>query len=211
MVELEDHCDTHVVPRLRSIIDGTDSTGVTEKVGWKGGGGFRYYSLAPSLLEKDRFGNWIISKQFNATMLAQAICKLEGFSYAPSDAIYWQHGYSTERDFIYVTTQTLTREQLESLAEEVGPNRSLVVYCPAFRVRNLDAFANLTVKKIPKAVLHKCEWGKDDYSLEVKALPAVGSDQLSVFSEDDDTEQPKTSSRRKRPKNKQPLLFDTEN
>jgi adenine-specific DNA-methyltransferase len=108
-------------------------------------------------------------------MLAQAICKLEGFTYAPSDAVYWRHGYSTERDFIYVTTQTLTREQLESLAEEVGPNRSLVVYCSAFRVRNLDGYTNLTVKKIPKAVLHKCEWGKDDYSLEIKSLPLAAS------------------------------------
>ena len=103
-------------------------------------------------------------------MLAQAICKLEGFTYAPSDTVYWQHGHSTERDFIYVTTQTLTRQQIEALAEEVGPNRSLVIYCHAFRVKNVDEFPNLTLKKIPKAVLAKCEWGKDDYSLEIKNL-----------------------------------------
>lgn len=170
MVELGEHCHTHIIPRLKKVIDGQDPGGITEAVGWKGGGGFRYFTLAPSLLEKDRFGNWIISKQFNAAMLAQAICKLEGFFYFPSETVYWQHGQSTERDFIYVTTQTLTREQLESLAEEVGPNRSLVIYCSAFRVRKLDDFTNLTVKKIPKAVLHKCEWGKDDYSLEIKSL-----------------------------------------
>ena len=91
---------------------------------WKGGGGFRYYRLAPSLLEKDKWGNWVINKKYNAAMLAEALCKLEGFTYAPSDAVYWQHGHSTERDFIYVTTQALSHEQLQQLSDEVGPERS---------------------------------------------------------------------------------------
>jgi adenine-specific DNA-methyltransferase len=99
------------------------------------------------------------------------MCKLEGFIYGPSDTIYWQHGHSTETDFIYVTTQTLTREQLQKLCDEVGETRSLLVMCGAFRVKNLDEFQNLNVKKIPKAVLNRCEWGHDDYSLEIKNLP----------------------------------------
>ena len=171
MVELGEHCHTHIIPRLKKVIDGEDKGGITEAVGWKGGGGFRYYRLAPSLLEKDQFGNWIMSRQYNAAMLAEAMCKLEGFTYAPSDTIYWQHGHSTETDFIYVTTQTLTREQLQKLSDEVGESRSLLVMCGAFRVKNLDEFQNLNVKKIPKAVLNRCEWGHDDYSLEIKNLP----------------------------------------
>ena len=46
-------------------------------------------------------------------MLAEAVCKLEGFSYAPSETAYWQQGHSTERDFIYVTTQTPGPDQLQ--------------------------------------------------------------------------------------------------
>lgn len=172
MVELGEHCHTHIIPRLKKVIDGEDSGGITKADNWKGGGGFRYYRIAPSLLEKDRFGNWIISKQFNAAMLAEAMCKLEGFTYAPSETEYWMHGRSTERDFIYVTTQTLTREQLQKLSEDVGDNRSLLVCCSAFRARDLSQFPNLTVKKIPKMVLNRCEWGKDDYSLEIKNLPS---------------------------------------
>lgn len=171
MVELGEHCHTHIIPRLKKVIDGKDPGGVTEAVGWKGGGGFRYYRLAPSLLEKDQFGYWVINRKYNAAMLAEAICKLEGFAYAPSDTVYWQHGRSTEKDFIYVTTQTLAREQIQKLSDEVGEGRSLLVLCGAFRVKNLDAFPNLTVKKIPKAVLSRCEWGKDDYSLEILNLP----------------------------------------
>ena len=122
-------------------------------------------------LPADRFGNLVISKEFNSAMLAEAICKLEGFIYAPSDTVYWQQGHSTETDFIFVTTQTLAREQLQKLSDEVGEGRSLLVMCGAFRAKSLEGFPNLTVKKIPKAVLAKCEWGHDDYSLEIKNLP----------------------------------------
>jgi adenine-specific DNA-methyltransferase len=169
MVELGEHCHTHIIPRLKKVIDGEDPGGVTAAVDWKGGGGFRYYRIAPSLLEKDKWGNWVIHRDYNAAMLAEALCKLEGFSYAPSDAVYWQHGHSTERDFIYVTTATLSHEQLQQLSDEVGPERSLLVLCPAFRGKG--EYPNLTVKKIPKQVLSRCEWGHDDYSLRVENLP----------------------------------------
>lgn len=43
-------------------------------------------------------------------------------------------------------------------------------YNTAFRA-DAAAFPNLNVKKIPKAVMHRCEWGRDDYSLEISALP----------------------------------------
>src|SRR5437762_472105 len=149
---------------------GEDDGGVTEAVGWKGGGGFRYFRLAPSLLEKDKWGNWVISKEFNAAMLAEAVCKLEGFVYAPSDSVYWQHGYSTERDDIYVTTQNLSPDQLQQLSDEVGSDCTLLVLCAAFRSKT-ERYPNLTIKKIPKAVLARCEWGHDDYSLKVENLP----------------------------------------
>jgi adenine-specific DNA-methyltransferase len=185
MVELGDHCHTHIIPRLKKVLDGTDQGGITEAVGWKGGGGFRYFHLAPSLLEKDKWGNWIINKTYNPEMLAEAVCKLEGFSYAPSDALYWQHGHSTERDFIYVTTQNLSHDQLQQLSDEVGENRSLLVMCSAFRAK-ADQYPNLTIKKIPTAVLSRCEWGRDDYSLKVenlpKALPKPGQLELEFAS-----------------------------
>jgi adenine-specific DNA-methyltransferase len=172
MVELGDHCHTHIIPRLTKVIDGEDKGGITEAVNWQGGGGFRYYRLAPSLLEQDSWGNWVISKDYNSAMLAEAVCKLNGFTYSPSETYFWQHGYSTERDFIYVTTQTLTREQLAKISEEVGDNRSLLVCCGAFRVKP-EMFPNLTLRKIPRAVLSRCEWGKDDYSLKINELPVA--------------------------------------
>ena len=169
-IELGEHCHTHCIPRLRKVIDGADAGGVTEAVGWGGGGGFRYYKLAPSLLTQDKWGQWVISKEYNAPMLAEAVCKHENFTYAPSDSVYWQQGRSTERDFIYTTTATLSHEQLQELSEEVGPERTLLVVCSAFRGRK-EGYPNLTIKKIPSSVLTRCEWGHDDYSLKVENLP----------------------------------------
>jgi adenine-specific DNA-methyltransferase len=207
MVELGEHCHTHIIPRLKKVIAGEDKGGITEAVGWKGGGGFRYYRLAPSLLQKDEFGNWVISKEYNPAMLAEAMCKLEGFTYAPSDTSYWRHGFSTEMDFIYVTTQTLAREQLQKLSDEVGESRSLLVMCGAFRVKNLDEFPNLTVKKIPKAVLNRCEWDHDDYSLEIQNLPMKALEEELALEAPPTGQKPRSKEER-RAGVLQPSLFD---
>lgn len=188
MIELGEHCHTHIIPRLKKVIDGEDKGGITEAVGWKGGGGFRYYRLAPSLLQKDKWDNWVINKEYKPEMLAEAVCKLEGFDYDPSDSIYWMHGHSTEHDYIYVTTQTLAREQLQLISDEVGDDRTLLVMCSAFK-GNADDYKNLTVKKIPNSILSKCEWAHDDYSLQIENLPMAEKpkkNQGDLFDEDDE-------------------------
>ena len=204
MVELGDHCHTHIVPRLRKVIDGDDLGGVTQSVGWKGGGGFRYYRLAPSLLESDRWGRWVISKKYNAAMLAEAMCKHMGFIYEPSGhaSEYWRHGHSSERDFIYVTTASLTHAQLKGLSLDVGTGRTLLICCKAFNAR-LDEFENLTVKKIPHVVLSRCEWGRDDYSLAIANLPERGDHPFA--DESKPVAEPRGSTGRKQ--SDQPELF----
>lgn len=169
MVELGDHADTHIVPRMNNVIDGEDPAGVTEATGWKGGGGYHYFRLAPSLLEKDQWGQYVISKEHKPEMLAEAVCKLMGFTYAPSQDHFWRHGHSTENDFIYVTTQRLPHDTLRKLSHEVGEGRSLLVCC---RAHDENTFDNLTVRKIPHAVMAKCEWGRDDYSLNIQGAPS---------------------------------------
>jgi len=189
MAELHDHCHTHIMPRLKKVIDGEDPGGITDAVNWKGGGGFRYFNLAPSLLEQDKYGNWVISKEYQPEMLAESMCKHMGFTYAPSTnpEEYWQHGHSTETDFIYVTTQALTHAALTKISEDVGPDRSLLICCKAFSAQ-ADAFDNLTIIKIPQTILRKCEWGRDDYSLNVSNLPMAEPDdpdaELPLFAAD---------------------------
>lgn len=178
MVEIGNHADTHIIPRLTKVIDGQDPGGVTEAAKWTGGGGFRYFTLAPSLLERDAYDNWVIAPEYNGPMLAEAMCKHLGFTYDPAQdgdadqggAEWWRHGRSSERDFLYVTTQALTQDALRLLSEEVGPDRSLLICARAFS-GNIDGFENLTCRKIPASILTKCEWGRDDYSLQITALP----------------------------------------
>ena len=174
-VEIGDHADTHVVPRLQKVIEASDSGGISKTVDWKGGGGFRYFTLAPSLLSQDKYGNWVIAKDYNPAMLAEAMCKHMGFTYAPSAEHYWRHGASTENDFIYVTTQSLTHEACAKIAQDVGPDRSLLICCKAYSAE-AEAFENLTLVKIPTAILQKCEWGRDDYSLNIANLPLMEND-----------------------------------
>jgi adenine-specific DNA-methyltransferase len=210
MIEIGEHAITHCVPRLNKVIDGEDPGGITETVGWKGGGGFRFYRLAPSLLTKDRFDNWIIAPDYNAAMLAEAVCKLMGFTYAPSQEPeeYWRHGHSTETDFIYVTTQSLTHDALKKLSDEVGPKRTLLVCCKAWN-GNESAVSNLTIKKIPQAVLKKCEWGRDDYSLQIANLP-IASQGNGVDTETDSAPSDAAPAKRRgrpRKENTEPSLF----
>ncbi|MCB1639323.1 MAG: site-specific DNA-methyltransferase, partial [Thiothrix sp.] len=128
-----------------------------------------------SLLERDRWGNLTINAEYNAAMLSEALCKQHGYTYAPSDSLFWQQGHANERSFLYATTQNLSLDQLQVLAEEVGEHRSLLIIAAAWRgISGEEAsrrWPNLTLKKIPNSILNLCEWGKDDYSLNVANLP----------------------------------------
>lgn len=168
-IELLDHCYTNCAPRMNMVIDGEDQGGITKAVGWKGGGGYRFFELAPTLITKDKWGQEVINKDYNPTMLAEAVCKLEGYTYAPSETEYFIHGHSTEKSFIYVTTNFIRKAELDDISEQVGGKRSLLICCKGFD-RGASC-ANVRLKKIPEAVLKKCEWGHDDYSLNVANLP----------------------------------------
>ncbi|OAO81977.1 Type III restriction-modification system methylation subunit [Anoxybacillus flavithermus] len=182
MIELGEHCHTHIIPRMKRVIDGTDQGGISKAVNWQGGGGFRYYKLAPSLLKKDKFGNWIINPEYNAEMLAEAMCKHEGFTYNPDPHVFWKQGQSTENDFIYTTTQLVTQQMVAGIVEQMKENETLLICCKAYNV-NVDEFPQITIKKIPQAILNKCEFGRDDYSLNVNNLPMKEREpeQLELF------------------------------
>lgn len=164
-VEMGDHVYTHCIPRLKKVIDGEDQGGITKAVNWQGGGGFKFYELASSLIVTDKYGQQIISKEYNADMLAEAMCKILGYRYKPDKEIYWKQGFSSEKNFIYTTTMSLQESSLDRLAEEIGDN-NLLICCSAF-VGNSRIYPNISVKKIPAAILKKCEWGREGYPLNL--------------------------------------------
>jgi len=170
-IELGEHCDTHCVPRLQQVCDGTDQGGVSKAMDWKGGGGFKYYELAPSLLNQDKYGNWIISREYNPDMIAAAMAKHEGFRYCPSEEIYWKQGQSSEKDFIFTTTNMLTMQTLDRIHEDMKEDESLLICCKTFGQGCDGKYSNITIKKIPPMLLNRCEFGKDDYSFNIVTMP----------------------------------------
>lgn len=170
-IELGEHAYSHCVPRLKMVVDGNDKGGISEIVNWKGGGGFKFYTLAPSLLKQDKYGNWIISKEYNADMLAAAMAKQEGFRYEPDALVYWKQGRSSEKDYIFTTTQFITVEILDKLKDEMQPEENLLIAAKVFQKECVGRHTNITIKKIPQMLLGRCEFNKDDYSFNIVNMP----------------------------------------
>lgn len=163
MVELGEHCHTHIIPRMKKVVDGTDRGGISEAANWKGGGGFKYYRLAESLLVRDKDLSttdhpvYIINPRYDETMLIRGICKVAGFKYRHDGRL---HGISSENRFLHVTTRLLTQMCLNSLAEDIAQNQSLVIYCTR-RVGKLNVPDNIEIRKIPRDLLEKCDFEED--------------------------------------------------
>lgn len=187
-IEMGDHAYTHCFPRLKMVTDGTDQGGVSKSQNWIGGGGFKFYELAPSLLKEDKFGNLVINKEYNPDMLAAAMAKQEGFTYSPDADTYWKQGYSSETDFIYTTTQFMTAEGLAAIHETMGEDESLLICCTSFQKECRSAFPNITIKKIPQMLLGRCEFGKDDYSLNIIDMPQI-EDYDEDFEDEDNVQE----------------------
>lgn len=183
-IELGNHAYTHCYPRLKMVTDGTDQGGISKAQNWKGGSGFKFYELAPSLLKQDKFGNLVINKEYNADMLASAMAKQEGYTYQPDTVLYWKQGRSSEHDYIYTTTQFLTVESLDAISETMQEGESLLICCTAFQKECARHTANITVKKIPQMLLGRCQFSKDDYSLNIIDLPPLDDDPSDDFIEE---------------------------
>ncbi|GFI54205.1 site-specific DNA-methyltransferase [Bacteroides caecimuris] len=188
-VELGDHAYTVCQPRLQKVVEG-EQGGISKAQNWQGGGGFKFYELAPSLLNHDKHGNLVINKEYNADMLAAAMAKHQGFTYSPDEELYWKQGRSSERDFIFTTTQLLTSETLEAIHEQMGENESLLICCTKFQPECRNHYSNITIKKIPKVLLDTCEFDRDDYSLNIVSVPDIEDEEWDDFNpevENDET------------------------
>lgn len=208
-IELGEHAKTHCYPRMKKVVDG-EQGGISKAVDWKGGGGFKFYTLAPSLLNQDKYGNWVISKEYDAQMLAAAMAKHEGFSYNPDEQTFWKQGSSSEQDYIFTTTQYLTRDMLDAIATDLLPEESLLICCTQFEPGLEHAFPNINLRKIPSLLLNRCEFKQDsDYSFNIVNSPL---DELRPPL-DERIQQTPTVKEKEQPKNTTPMpdLFSQTN
>lgn len=165
-IEMGDHIYSHCLPRLKKVIDCENAGGITKSVKWQGGGGFKFYELGSTLIVTDKHGRQVISDKYNPEMLAEAMCKLMGYKYAPDKETYWKQGYSSEKNFIFTTTMNVEEQLLAEMSQALGDG-NLLICCGAF-TGNKTAYDNITIKKIPQAILKKCQWGSAGYPLPIR-------------------------------------------
>ncbi len=169
-IEMGDHAYTHCKVRLDKVIDGSDNGGITESQKWQGGGGYRFYELAPTLIKEDAFGQAIINPEYNAEMLAAAVAKHEGYYYEPNKDVFWKQSNNHGKSFLYVTTNHITNDMIEKIKDEMQDDEFLLIACKSFD-QNCKGDKKIAIKKIPQSLLKDCEYGKDDYKLNIVCPP----------------------------------------
>lgn len=169
-VEMGEQAYTHTKVRLDKVIDGTGQTGINEIVGWKKGGGYKFYELAPSFVAIDEFGNPVIDSYYNDTKLIRAMCKLTNYTFAPSATEYWKQGKGQVNNSLYVTTQMLSVAMVQQIASLLGTNETLLICPKKFEPGCQSVDSRITIKKIPQSILKACQFGMKEYLLPIKEV-----------------------------------------
>lgn len=175
-IEMGDHAYTHCKVRLDKVIDGSDQGGISKSLNWQGGGGYRFYELAPTLINKDAFDEPIINKEYSAEMLASAVALHEGFEYKPSSETFWKQSVGNENSYLFVTTRHVDLAYLSGIKESMEDNEYLIIACKSFAQEANGKFPNIKIKKIPQMLLDRCEFGKDNYNLNIVSPPVYEDD-----------------------------------
>jgi len=179
-IELGEHCYTQCMPRLKNVIDGNDTSGITKAVNWNGGGGYRFYELAPTLINKDIFDEAVINPNYNPDMLAAAVAMHEGFIYKPSNVCFWKQSIGNENSYLYVTTKFIDDNIVQNILMEMDENEYLVIACTSYDKELKNKYNNIKIKKIPEMLLKKCEFGKDNYNLNIINPPVYDKEEEHV-------------------------------
>ncbi len=124
-IEMGEQCYDKCKARLDSVING-DKSGISNLVNWHGGGGYKFYELAETLIKEDAYGQPIINPSYNAEMLACAVALHEDFEYSPSKDCFWKQSYGTENSYLYVTTNYVDKSLLQEIHNEMKDNEFLI-------------------------------------------------------------------------------------
>ena len=181
-IEMGNHAYSHCKIRLDKVIDGSDQGGVSKSVGWQGGGGYRFYELAPTLIHNDIFGEPVINNMYSAEMLASAVALHEGYTYKPSEELFWKQSIGNEKSFLFVTTRFIDQDYLTRIKETMQVDEFLIVACKSYDAACEYQFKNIKIKKIPNMLLSKCEFGKENYNLNI-VNPPIYEDEEEVCDE----------------------------
>lgn len=176
-VEMGNHAYTHCKVRMDKVIAGQDPGGITKARNWQGGGGYRFYEVAPTLINKDAFDEYVINEDYDANMLAAAVALHEGFHYQPDGGLFWKQSVGNENSYLFVTTRHLNSTYLDSIKDTMEDGEYLIIACRSFDNGLDKAYDNIAVKKIPQMLLERCEFGKTDYNLNIVHPPVYDDEE----------------------------------
>ncbi len=177
-IEMGEQAYTHCKLRLDAVISNNDKSGISKAVDWQGGGGYRFYELAPTLINADAFGEAVINPAYDVDALAAAVALHEGFTYQPNGDFFWKQAVGNENSYLFTTTRHLTAAYLDAIKGSMEEGEYLVIACRSYD-KGLDrAYKNIAVKKIPQMLLDRCEFGKDDYSLNIVHPPVYEDEEV---------------------------------
>ena len=170
-IEMGEHAYTHCKVRLDKVISGEDKGGITKNVNWQGGGAYRFYELAPTLINEDKFGEMVINKEYSPEMLVNAVALHEGYNFNPNKETFWKQSKSTENSYLFVTTKYVDINFLNSIKKEMKDGEYLVIACKNYDQVLEKKYSNIEIKKIPEMLLEKCEFNVENYNLNIINTP----------------------------------------
>jgi len=164
-----DTLETFTGPRLENVVAGEDLGGVTEELGWEGGGGFRVLDVAPSMFAAEDeivfLADWAVGGDLHETTAAQL-----GFEYQEEPPFCGRKG----RSRLAVLDGLVNADVAELLVSALDEKERLVLCATAVDPETREALRKLrpgsTVRKIPASIL--AEYKRSHVWWQPRAEPA---------------------------------------
>jgi adenine-specific DNA-methyltransferase len=144
--------DTFTAPRLKKVVEGSDLGGLTNAVGWEGGGGFRILDVAPSMFEE--YGRRVLLAEWAiGGDLAEATAAQLGFAWEPDAPFSGRKG----RMRLAVIDGLINPEIAQLVVGALPPDEKLTLCGTAIDERASESLQSLRpgsrVRKIPQSIL----------------------------------------------------------
>lgn len=165
--------ETNLIPQdvCKKIKKETGLQKVTRKLTWQGGGAYKFYELAPTLIQQDEFGEYVINNTYDAAMLAAAVALHEGFTFAPDREIFWKQAKGNESSYLFVTTRHINGSYLDAIKSTMQEGEYLIIACKSYEAGLEKRYPHITIKKIPQMLLNRCEFDRNNYNLNIVNPP----------------------------------------
>jgi adenine-specific DNA-methyltransferase len=169
--------DTYALPRLQKVVEGEDSGGITEVVGWEGGSGFRVLDVASSMFAAQG-GQVFLSEWVTNGKLAEVTAAQLHFEFDHDPPFCGRRG----RTRLAVVDGLVNEGVVRLLVKALNPNERLVV-CgtavdPAAQATLKEIALGSTARKIPQSILR--EYQQPSRWVQPPLLEAVVEEPIAV-------------------------------